>query len=173
MSTPQQSLSPQESAATPAPTDAVVNIKLGMLDKSEIVVSPPFGTVQFVNHDPISYKLRLSVRGRTEHPDVDLFLAGRRDIIVIVDDAVLETGECEYELSPIEVMKYWGWITDARVAQQKLSAELPVENEHIGGPVKGGDGSKPSQSASPARSTGPGGGPITGKIVIRPCLKPD
>jgi hypothetical protein len=156
MASTQSSFSPE--------ADVVVEVSRGILNRPEVVVHQ-FGTIQFVNRDPVDYKLRLWVRDRPEHPDVDLLLSGRCGVTLIVDDAVPETGQCYYELFPIEVT-YWGWLADAQAAQR---AE---EIRRGGGEVK--IGPSPDSSGATANSVkGPGGGPITGKIIIIkiPCPK--
>jgi hypothetical protein len=89
----------------PPPTpqsDAVVTVENGTPTPGTVTVTRN-GTVQFVNHDPVDYRLRLSTRDGKLHPDVDLLLSGRCGVTVIVDQDLIGKGKCYYHLFPIDL----------------------------------------------------------------------
>jgi hypothetical protein len=129
----------------PVESGAVVTIVNGVPTPYEVFVTRS-GTVQFVNHDPVDYRLRLSTRDRSQHPDVDLLLSGRCGVTVIVDQDLLGRGQCYYDLFPIEIT-YLSWITETSVARETTYAG--GEPEH-----------RPRQPEFKDRK-GPGGGIIT------------
>jgi hypothetical protein len=129
------------------------------------------GTVQFVNHDPVDYKLRLYARDRSIHADVDLLLSGRCGVTVIVDEGIGGPGECYYELFPILVPFFNCF--DEFAAQALDSVETPAiesSTDELGNVVEEVANASVSAAPGPAGGSpqlafqmkkGPGGGIIT------------
>jgi hypothetical protein len=148
----------------PAVSGAIVTVKNGFPDPKDVYVLRN-GTVQFVNHDPVSYRLRIYTHESDIHPDVDILLSGRGGVTLIIDpDLGPLGGKCYYELLPIEVT-YLTWLdeaySDITVSGTESSATNPPRREGGGkiGLDPGGNPTAPPYQAF--NKKGPGGGTIT------------
>jgi hypothetical protein len=178
MATTKQSISPGDDSrrgepVEPAVSAAVVVVENGEPTPKQVFVSRN-GTVQFVNHDSVDYKLRLYARGRQIHADVDLLLSGRCGITVIVDQGLGGPGECYYELFPI-VVAFLDCFDEAIAALSAACAQAPPDGSYDQEPLKLAEEavkvpappapSAPSSPLVPLLSAltkkGPGGGVIT------------
>lgn len=178
MATTKQSISPGDDSrrgepVEPALSAAVVTVENGNPTPEQVFVLRN-GTVQFVNHDSVDYKLRLYARGRQIHADVDLLLSGRCGVTVIVDEGLGGPGECYYELFPIEVA-FLGCFDEAIAALRAACAQASTEGSYNQEPLKVAEEAVkvpappapgvPSSPLMPLLSAltkkGPGGGIIT------------
>jgi len=73
--------------------DAIIEITDGRPDKAEVYIKPN-GTVQFINKDEKSWRIRLFTREHSHHADVDLFCPVRSAVTVLGP----ANGECRYEV---------------------------------------------------------------------------
>lgn len=80
----------------------IVIVEDGYPTPQQVWVTPE-ATVQFVNQDPIDYKLRLWTRNEDHHADVDVILPARGSVTVIVDPNTPSGGQCYYELLPFNI----------------------------------------------------------------------
>lgn len=169
MASTQQSISGNDDSrkSDPVVSGAVVTVENGEPTPKQVFVSRN-GTVQFVNHDSVDYKLRLFARDRKIHPDVDLLLSGRCGVTVIVDEGIGGPGECYYELFPI-VVAFLDCFDEAIAALSRVPAETPILDAvkvaedivNVAAPPPPGGPNPPLVPLLAALKKGPGGGIIT------------
>jgi hypothetical protein len=125
--------------------DAIIAIVDGQPVPPDVFIKPN-GTVQFVNTDDVSYRVRLFTRDHKGHADVDLFLPVRDSVTVIAPSE----GECRYEV-----------LDATTLASRKLdAATLTTGKRNGGGTLSTGGGSTGVVAASASKSGGGGGGTI-------------
>jgi hypothetical protein len=87
---------------TPAAPPTIIEVTDGLPHKDTSYVSIG-GTVQFDNHDPQDYRIRLWSTTRDKHPFIDVFLPAVGSVTLMADPLAKKDDECAFDLLPTDL----------------------------------------------------------------------